>query len=371
MSSGQDRAWGWVRHLLEGGSTGWSQWTDPGTPVGRVVPGAQQLELLRRLNAASAAAADGSPDVPAGLARRVLEASAPGRGRPDLELVGAARDSRFGAQPVDPAALDDEELLRVAAYLLAEDLVALGPVPRRPDALPRPWRRRYRLMGDPLMSDPVRRELIARGRGPRPGGLIVIVGTDLDRMLADAWTSHCFDHAIVSFPEWLENWRQRGRVPPRLDLAATARLWTQRRGPEVVHVVTDPALLPGLLGVRRLAVPPRPGLDASELARRLAAVLGLMVTPARRTELLVDGLMPRLPASAFDAGLPEVPTEHREWVERRARRMARRLASAGYPVLPAQTPVPAPAPTAGAGGTGGGVLSLAMQMLLGGWKEHR
>ncbi|WP_104105206.1 hypothetical protein [Nocardioides sp. 616] len=364
--TGLDRAWGWVRQLLDGGSTEWAQWTRPGAPLGRVVPGAQQLELLRRLNETSAGHTPGDTPghtVPATLARRVLEASAPGRGRPDLELVGAARDSRFGARPVDPSALDDEELLRVAGYLLAQDLVALGPVPRRPDALPRPWRRRYRLVGDPLLSDPLRRELVARGRGPRPGGLIVIVGTDLDRMLADAWTARCFDHAIGSWPEWVETWHQRGQVPPRVDLPRIARTWTERRGPGPVHVVTDPALLPPLLGVRRLQVPPRPGLAAAELARRLAAVLGLMVTPARRTELLVDGLLPRLPQWTLDAGLPAVPDEHRDWVERRARRMARQLARAGHPGL-AGGPVTGP-------GVGDGVLSLAMQMLLGGWKEQR
>ncbi len=56
---------------------------------GRYLPGAQQLELLRRLNLA------GRPT--AALAERVLEASAPGRGTPDLELVGAAEESAVRA----------------------------------------------------------------------------------------------------------------------------------------------------------------------------------------------------------------------------------------------------------------------------------
>ncbi|MGB0100866.1 MAG: hypothetical protein WBP61_11365, partial [Nocardioides sp.] len=110
------RAWGWVAHLRAGGTTPWRDWSEPGEPRGRVLPGAQQLELLRRLNEA------GSPGVE--LATRVLDASAPGRGRPDLELDGAVRRLDFGPPPVDPADLPDDELLRVAASVLADDVVA-------------------------------------------------------------------------------------------------------------------------------------------------------------------------------------------------------------------------------------------------------
>jgi hypothetical protein len=52
-SAGVARAWGWVAHLRTGGTTPWSQWQDPAPPAeqgGRYLPGAQQLELLRRLN---------------------------------------------------------------------------------------------------------------------------------------------------------------------------------------------------------------------------------------------------------------------------------------------------------------------------------
>ncbi len=46
---------GWVAHLRAGGTTPWLEWTDPGAgdePAGRALPGAQQLELLRRINLA-------------------------------------------------------------------------------------------------------------------------------------------------------------------------------------------------------------------------------------------------------------------------------------------------------------------------------
>jgi hypothetical protein len=128
------RAWGWVAHLLDGGTTPWRDWTGEGRPGGRVLPGAQQLELLRRLN-------ETDPPTPA-LAARVLEASAPGRGRPDLELEGAVDRLAFGPPPVDPGDLPADELLRVAASLLADDVVNEGlPVPHQVPRR-RPWARR-------------------------------------------------------------------------------------------------------------------------------------------------------------------------------------------------------------------------------------
>ncbi|WP_296601810.1 hypothetical protein, partial [Nocardioides sp.] len=143
---GVRRAWGWVAHLEAGGTTPWRDWSQEGRPGGRVLPGAQQLELLRRLNLA------GGPSPR--LAARVLEASAPGRGRPDLELEGAVDALAFGPPPVDPAALPDDELLRVAAGLIAEDLAHEGPQEGPPERAAVAWplrrrRHRYRLVGDP------------------------------------------------------------------------------------------------------------------------------------------------------------------------------------------------------------------------------
>ena len=51
-SPGVRRAWGWVDHLRDGGTTPWRDWTGEGRAGARVLPGAQQLELLRRLNQA-------------------------------------------------------------------------------------------------------------------------------------------------------------------------------------------------------------------------------------------------------------------------------------------------------------------------------
>ena len=99
------RAWGWVAHLRDGGTTAWSAWgsgAGADEQFGRYLPGAQQLELLRRLNQQQLP----SPE----LAGRVLSASAPGRGRPDLGLVGVLPASAFGPPPGDPSALPADEL---------------------------------------------------------------------------------------------------------------------------------------------------------------------------------------------------------------------------------------------------------------------
>ena len=117
LDTGRARAWAWIAHLREGGTTPWRDWSSfSADDQGRYLPGAQQLELLRRLNLA------GHPS-PA-LVERVLAASAPGRGRPDLELVGVDETRRFGPPAVDPAELSDDELLRVATGLLALDLAS-------------------------------------------------------------------------------------------------------------------------------------------------------------------------------------------------------------------------------------------------------
>ena len=86
--AGDRRAWGWVAALRAGATTPWQEFTGGGDRGDRYLPGAQQLELLRRLNTAGQPGAD--------LVERVLTASAPGRGRADLQLVGAAEESGSG-----------------------------------------------------------------------------------------------------------------------------------------------------------------------------------------------------------------------------------------------------------------------------------
>jgi hypothetical protein len=317
------RAWGWAAHLREGGTTPWRDWAVEGAAHGRHLPGAQQLELLRRLNESGA--------VPDRLAVRVLEASAPGRGRPDLELAGSVDSVAFGPPPVDPADLDADELLRVAAGLLAEDVHA-GGLPEPPTARPRPWRTRYRLVGDPMLADPRRADLVSRGRPP--GGrseLVLVLGTDVAQMMVDAWTARSIGIGVSPWGEWVRRARRLDALPDRIDLPRLARGAAERAGVRRVRVVLDLDALPRLVGVRRpLAAAPALSADAVELARRTGQVLGLLATPVERAELLRQVLVPRLaehPGPAL-----ALPRRHVEWARGRACTMRDELVRAGYPV---------------------------------------
>lgn len=371
-SAGERRGWGWVAHLCAGGTTPWADWVAEGEPRGRVLPGAQQLELLRRLNvAASSAGRADRPD--ADLVRRVLEASAPGRGRPDLELVGAVDPGRFGPRPVDPADLPDDELVRVATSVLADRLVedgVPGPAERGRSVAPAPpWRRRHRLVGDPWLAEPARDALVARGRPPGGRGAVVLVlATDLATMLTDAWRHRVTTEGGPPWRDWLAATVARDRVPPRVDVHRAARTWVERVGPERVRLVLDQAALPRLAGTRRpLPGPPALSADGAELARRTAPVLGLLVLPERRTALLRQRLVPRLVAAG---GAPlVVPPEHAAWTRRTAERLREEVRSAGYAVVgdpDALLPAP-PAPGQHSGATEPsepGVLRIAVRLLL-------
>lgn len=322
------RAWAWVGHLRAGGTTPWAAWTgEDADPAGPYLPGAQQLELLRRLNQA------GPPS--ASLTERVLAASAPGRGRPDLELTGAAPARGFGPRPVDPADLPDDELLRVATSLLAEDVATAGvPAAPRP-GWERPWRRAYRLAGDPWRAGPVRDELVRRGRPPggrRP--LVVVLGSDLGTLLRHAFTARSFAEGGPAWPDWLGRAAALDALPGRANLALTAARWAERTGRDRLRVVLDDGALPRLLGTRRaLPPPPEPSAAAVDLARRVAAPLGLLVLPDERTELLRRTLLPRLLAADPDGAPLAVPRQHADWVADRAERMRDAVVAADYPVV--------------------------------------
>lgn len=361
--AGVRRAWGWLAHLRAGGTTAWTDWAGPGCeaePSGRALPGAQQLELLRRLNGL------GTP--PPALVERVLTASTVGRGRPDLELAGAAEETRFGPRPVDPTTLPERVLLDVAVGLVAEDVVAGEQPPAASSARPRPWRRRYRLVGDPWLAAPVREHLLARGRPPGgDGALVLVLGTDLATMLRDAWTDRAFTDGGPGWPEWLRDASRRHRVPPRVDLAAAARRWAASSGRRRVRVVLDHERLPALVGLRR-ALPAAPQLsaEATELARRAAAALGLLVVPPRRAELLRGTLLPWLTAldGAADRSPLAVPEALHEWVVAEAERMRDALTAAGYPVVGDPDAL---LPRFGSGvaqPAESGVLELALRLLL-------
>ncbi|MDQ4053987.1 MAG: hypothetical protein M3237_14975 [Actinomycetota bacterium] len=358
--TGERLAWGWVAHLRDGGTTTWRDWRAAATGAaetdGRYLPGAQQLELLRRLNLAGRPSAE--------LAQRVLAASAPGRGIPDLQLVGASEESAFGPRPIEPTDLPCAELTRVATGLIAEDVVALGTPTRHGAGLPRPWRRRYRLVGDPWLADPIRDELVRRGRPPGGrGSTVYVLGTDLATMLADAWTARSFAEGGPGWTEWLRSFVGSPRVPVRADLVRSAETWSHRVGSDRVEIVLDPTVLPRLVGIRRaLPTAPAYSADAVGLARRVGAALGLLVQPAERAGLLRDGLGPRLRDAP---GLPlTVPPEHLGWVQRRAVRMRDALLSAGYAVHGDPDALVPPPESGSVAPDDDRVLALALRLLV-------
>ena len=319
------RAWGWVAHLRDGGTTPWSAWASAAgadEQFGRYLPGAQQLELLRRLNQQHLP----SPE----LAGRVLAASAPGRGRPDLGLVGVLPASAFGPPPVDPSALPADELVRVATALIAEDVVSAGdPLPPR---RPRVLRRRYRLLGDPEVVAPLRAALVADGRPPggrRP--TVVVAGSDLASMLVHLWTARSLGAGVRPWSEWLRQELRRHAVPDRIDLAARAAEWVPRVGADRVHVVLDDPHRAARLVSRRRARTLTPlSADAVELARRTAPVVGTLVTPERRTALMWHRLRPVL---AAHPGPPlRLPRRYRPVLAEGTAELRHRLSAGDYAV---------------------------------------
>ena len=302
---------GWVAHLRAGGTTPWLEWTDPGAgdePAGRALPGAQQLELLRRINLA-----------------RAVECAAPWRRRPRAHSTrrpGARRTRRRSRQgrpaagrrrrppasargPSTPPTVGAHELLRVASALLADDLVALGPDPVR-RGVPRPWRRRFRLVGDPVVATAAREHLLGRGRpegGPRP--FVVAVGGPLDDLLAHTWTQRCFEHGSRPWGDWLRFWRERDQLPARVDLDDSVRRWGGRR--PFVRIVTDLDRLPEHLGVRRLPPVQVPGADQAELARR---------DRGRRRHPGPGRRAARADADAADAGCPTAASRPSSYPQR-------------------------------------------------------
>ncbi len=328
------RAQGWVAHLRQGGTTPWLAWSDtsPTSPaaVPGPLPGAQQLELLRRINLAresSAGPRGGNDGLRTRLGDRVLAAPAAGRGKADLPLLGLDAPG-FGPRPVDPSVISAHELLRVASVLLADDLVALGP-DRVRTSVPRPWRRRFRLVGDPVTVGALRADLLARGRpegGPRPH--VVAVGAPLDELLARTWTQRCFETGTKPWSEWLRFWRERDQLPARADLLGSIERCHPRH--PLVRIVTDLDRLPRELGVRHLPLVRVPGADHAELARRVAAIVGLRV-PAAERPALMRTLQRRIPETGVAP--IAVPAREQGWVAASAERVSRGLSRAGYPVV--------------------------------------
>jgi len=324
-----------LAHLRAGGVTPWSQWHGSAEPNGPFLPGAQQLELLRRVNQRGPVEHD--------LAERILSASAPGRGRPDLELLGAEVPSKFGPRPVDPSNLPADELIRVATSVLADQIVATGLPAPAPERLirptgraivrPRTFRRSYRLLGDPWIVDPIRANLGRRGYpsgGVRP--LVLIVGARLDLMLSHTFTTRCFEGGVSAWGPWLRDLKRTDRLAARVDLAAVAKRWAEREGTNRIRIVTDQDRIAPLVRTKVSLGRPMIAPEAVELTRRLGTVLGLLVEPPLRARLLRDTLGPHVRQRRLGDPIFAIPAEHQEWVRDQARRMQNALHRGGYAV---------------------------------------
>lgn len=355
VSTDVRRAWGWVAALRDGATTPWREWQGEGEPVADVLPGAQQLELLRRINRAHP---DGHR-----LADRVLAADAPGRGRSDVPLTGVG-EPRFGPAPVDPGDLAADELLRIAAGLLAEDLAQVE-LPHRQDPHRRPWAPAYRLAGDDWLVASVRADLRRRARPEHPRARrVYVLGTDLATMLADAWTARAFAESGAAWSAWLGRFVEHDRLPARADLPAIARGRAEAIGSHRVAIVTDPARMQRRLRLvrHRVADPPAVTAVGVDLTRRISTTLGILVPDDRRTRLLHEVLLPRLPQDP--AARVAVPPQWHDWVRDRAERMHADLRAGGYPVIGDLDRLVPLRPAAGADPSASATLELALELLV-------
>lgn len=366
-----EAALAWARHLRGGGSTPWLEFLaghrleEQGPRVGAGVPGAAQLELVRLLAArAHALASPPDPDRFTSLADDVFGRAVAGRGLGDRPLLWpphrtahhTVAPGRHGAPPIDPAALPVGELLRTAAGVVADQLVARGTVPRPPvhppRGRPRAWAplrrvRRYRVVGVPSGVERVRAALAGAGHpdggplGGRHAGPVFVVVDTLDELLAQAWAARVRQGARTRWRTYVGGWVARGELPRAAAVDDLAARWAQRVGAERVHVVAGAADAAPLVAAV-LGVPPGPGAMASvgllppaqtDVVRRVNAVLRVRVTTDHRRALdrrLVTVLAAGGPVPA-PGGL-QVPHRHRSWAADAAERLADRLAAGGYPV---------------------------------------
>lgn len=321
------RGWGWARHLREGGTTPWAGWSEPAAPftTGHL-PGAELLELLRRLNATGRS----EPD----RADALLRTSPPGRGRRDLPLAGDTDNRTYGPPPVDPATLSPRELLRAASVRLAEDLLDAGAPATSKRAVQERQKLPYRLVGAPWLTLPIREEMERRGRLPGAAGYTVyVLGGPLDEIAAAAWKFRTFSNRVNPWSIWMRDAQWRGWLGPRADLPRIARWWADRVGKERVEIVTDPALLPGLLGVGSVPGPWAVSAESNEVARVIGQVLSVRTDLKTQRWLLLHRLRPQLEKleplvpGARELGVPE---ESLDWVEGQARGQRDALLEAGY-----------------------------------------
>ena len=355
----REAARSWTEHLRAGGTTPWAVWSaghhEATVPDGWTVPGAAQLELVRRLATRGRLHGDAFTR----LADVVLGRSGPGRGLAQQPLswpvVPGVR--RFGPPPVDPSEVPEEELVRLGVgaltdLLLAADDEGTSPGPTSLRRWPLTRTPAFVVTGAPVAAAAVRRALGAAGhavggRSPR----VLLVAAPLDESLAQVWSARVQRGAPVRWPGFVQRWSGRSHLPPAADPSTLARQWARRVGPDSVHVVVsagdpDPVAgtAAGILGLglsparrpdARALVPRWRDLspEAVDVVRRVNTVLGVRADVPRR-EVVLRGLVGGLvgagggaPASALT-----VPEPFQDWARERAARLVEDLRAGGYPV---------------------------------------
>ncbi|WP_310961654.1 hypothetical protein [Nocardioides terrisoli] len=347
-----DAVTGWMAALRDGDTRTWDEWLGDRlgdrtgsegdlAPRGAVLPGAGQLELLRRL------ALTAPPDL-AGLADLVCSTSPVGRGAVDIPLPWPGERRSLGTPAVAPESLPAPELLRVALGVLARLLDGAGgrasdaPSPAgRSDRRPGWHRRRFRVHGAPASADAVRRALTAAGlvEGDFRAVHLVLTGP-VEQVVQQHWTARSRRGGTRP---WRRTWRAmaaRDRLPQRLQPVPLADRIAVAAGADRVHLLAaaDPAdaarLAATLLGTAlpRTTEPLDPPALV-DLRRRINPVLGQQFAPADLPGLhrLLESWTPGRDVAGSGTGLA-VPPGLRSWAAAAAERTAEQVRVAGYPV---------------------------------------
>jgi hypothetical protein len=334
-----DRVRTWARALRGGSTQTWRECLAESAPAADVpadnatgpLPGAAQLELVRRLSAS-----DASGDLPdfGALVDLVLSTTGPGRGLVDVPLPWpGSGPASVGTPPIEPEAIPADELIRACTGVLVRLLAAVHPAAGREPARPwRPWRRGFTLLGAPTTAGLVRAALLERGL--REGGsrtTYFVLGGPLEDLMAQRWSARVRAGAAM---RWQRMWRTAAandRVPPGIALSTIAAHLAGEFAPARVHVVLadDPtaalAHVAQVLGVPAGPVAARSDVLATDLLRRLNPALTLAIgeEPRRR---VIDQVWPEI-AAGEESGLLGVPAREIDWAVETGERMAAALAA--------------------------------------------
>lgn len=293
------RAESWAAYVCAGGTASWQKWDEsaqhsaPPLPDGRV-PGAQYVELIRRIN-------ERSP-LPASVVAEIVSTPAPGRGRPELGIADTTQpEPGWGPPRVIPEQLPAEEFLRVATGVIAERLAA-----QHPD-LPVKVRRRSRLrgarhrggvciVGGATQLQWARTLAVNHGvtLNRTSPDEVWILGAPVDRLFSDRWQQAVVAGAAMNFRDYLASWLKAGSLPDGVRLVQQARRLGAEFPDARVRVVTGPEQLRTHLGASSAGSPPVLGTAAVLLLRQVRKVLPLLVAEDLHGALLQNRLAPQL-----------------------------------------------------------------------------